>query len=120
MRETELFFRCVRQNYFLAYKSSIVLSEFQDYTFRQPLQVYPKLMMVKFTSSLPMHYNLQVYGLISQNGFFYSNDASSPRNLGFKFQFNRSNNLDTCRDSIYTCLYILLCKLLNYRFIYFH
>ncbi len=81
MRETELFFRCVRQNYFLAYKSSIVLSEFQDYTFRQPLQVYPKLMMVKFTSSLPMHYNLQVYGLISQNGFFYSNGASSPRKI---------------------------------------
>ena len=63
---------------------------------------------------LPWSVFLNLLDSISQNGDIYSNDASSPKkNLGFKFQLNRSNRLDTRRYYVfYNCLYLpASCKL---------
>ncbi len=43
------------------------------------------------------HSSLKVHGPIYQNGVIYVNDASSPRHLGFKFQFDRLKHLDADR-----------------------
>ncbi len=60
---------------------------------------------------------LKVYGPISQVRDFYSNDELSHKNLGLKFDFNRSNGLDTGRDYVHcNYLYLTVQAKLNYGF----
>ncbi len=54
-----------------------------------------------------MNWMLKVLGPISQNGVFNSDDASSSKIIGIKFQLNRSSHLEMQGDNVHcNCLYL--------------